>query len=368
LALLACCLHYSFVIGLYCPDLPPTPGGVADQTLMIARTLEQRGVPCTVLGRRGDASLFAPLPVRLGVTPATLRAAVHELGIRGLYVQYVPFLYARRGVAPSLCPSLRRVLRDGTRVALFVHEPFVPFTRLPWLVTGVLQRLQLRCLVRAVDRVYAPVPRYAAICRSYARDPGTVTAAPIGANFDPSTMSRETARAALGLADGAVTIGVFSPAAAGYRLDWVEQAMRRLAARGDVTWIVFGFGSDRLFADAPPNVRRLGALDRTRVADTARALDLFVAPYRDGLTMRRGGAMLGLRAGVPLVSSTGHLYDPDLAAYAACEPDAAAFAARLEQLVHDPGARAALADRAARSAPVSAVETLGDMIVKDLAA
>ncbi len=356
------------MIGLYCPDLPPVRGGVADQTLMLARALERRGAPCVVLGARGDHDLFAPLPVRLGVTPATLRESVRALGLRSLFVQYVPFLYARRGVAPALCPALRGVRRDDVRVAVFVHEPFVPFTRLPWLVTGVLQRLQLRCIVRAVHRVYTPVPSFADICRRYRGHRDTVTVAPIGANFDPSPLTRDTARARLGLAADTVAIGVFSPAAAGYRPGWVRCAMDALAPRADVRWIVFGFGSDQLFATgSPANVTVLGALDAARVADTARALDLFVAPYTDGLTMRRGGAMLALRASVPLVSSTGQRYDPSLAQFAACEDDVAAFTARIVALVNDPVARAAWADRAAASESVSSIDTLAGILVRDLA-
>ena len=357
------------MIGLYCPDLPPARGGVADQTLMLARALERRGARGAVLAARGDPDLFAPVPVRLGVTPANLAGAVQDLGIRSLFVQYVPFLYARRGVAPALCPALRRVAASGVRLALFVHEPFVPFTRLPWLVTGVLQRLQLRCLVRAADRVFTPVPGFADICRGYRTDPDAVVLAPIGANFDPSALTRAEARAQLGLRGDTVAIGVFSPAASGYRPDWVRQAMDLLATNPAVRWIVFGFGSERLFgAGAPANVTALGTLDRAAVSDAARALDLFVAPYEDGLTMRRGGAMLALRNGIALVSSTGHRFDRALAQYAACEPHAAAFASRVAALVADPEARDAWATRAAASRDVSSIDALADLVIRDLAA
>lgn len=356
------------MIGLYSPDLPPVPGGVADQTLMLARALERRGTRCAVLGARGDPERFAPIPVRLGVTPPGLHQAVRDLGLRSLFVQYVPFLYARRGVAPTLCPALRRVRRAGVRVALFVHEPFVPFTRLPWLVTGVFQRLQLRCLVRASERVYTPVPRFAAICRGYLRDPAAVTLAPIGANFEPSALARDEARGRLGLAPGTIAIGVFSPAASGYLPGWVRHAMAALADRPAVRWIAFGFGSERLFgAGVPANVTALGTLDRGAVADVARALDLFVAPYQDGLTMRRGGAMLALRSGVALVSSTGQLFDTSLAHCAACEPTAEAFTARVAELVTDAAARQEWTRRAAASGAVSSIDALADIVIRDLA-
>lgn len=358
------------MIGLYSPDLPPVPGGVADHTLMLARVLAARGAACTLLGARGEPVRAAPVPLRLGVTPGTLAPVTRELGLTGLLVQYVPFLYARLGVAPALCRALRAVREGGARVGLFVHEPYVPFTRLPWLVTGVLQRRQLRCLVRAADRVYAAVPRFAEICRGYRADRAAVTLAPIGANFEPSPLSRDAARAALGLAPGTVAIGVFSPAAAGLRLDWLRAAMQALATHRTVEWIVFGFGSERLFRGegVPANVRALGTMGPTAVADTARALDLMAAPFADGLTMRRSSAMLGLHAGVPLVSSTGHLFDPQLSQYAACEDDVTSFVARVVALVNDPAARAALAVSAAGSAPVSSIDPLVEHVMRDLAA
>lgn len=354
------------MIGLYCPDLPPVPGGVADHTLTLARAFAARGIACTVLGHRGDAARF-PVPVRLGVTPDSLAVVAKELGIGGLLVQYVPFLYARRGVAPGLCGALGRLAGAGVRHALFVHEPYVPFTRLPWLVTGVFQRRQLRCLVRGADLVYTPVPAFADICRRYGGR-GAVTVVPIGATVAPSALSREEARAALRLEPADVAIGVFSPAAAGYLPDWVRAAIARLADRPAVRWIAFGFGSERLFEQAPPHVTVLGALDPAQVADTARALDLFVAPYGDGLTLRRSGAMLGLMNGLPIVSSTGHLFDASLAAYAACEPDRDAFVRRVESLATDAAARAALAARAREGHGLADTGALADRIARDLAA
>lgn len=355
------------MIGLYCPDVPPIPGGVADHTLHLARALERRGIPLAVLARRGDPAGFAPLPVRMDVTPPGLRTTVRALGLRGLYVQYVPFLYARFGIAPALPAALAGLRRDGVTVGLFVHEPYVPFTRLPWLVTGVPQRLQLRRLVRAAHHVYAATPAFAAICRRLARG-ADVALAPIGTTIPLSTLSRPDARRALGLTDGIVAIGVFSPAASGYRVDWVRSAMNALAARADVRWIVFGSGSDRAFPGAPANVRALGRLPVEAAADTARALDLFVAPYDDGLSMRRSGAMLGLANALPVVSSTGPLFDPAFTAYAACEPSAAAFTARVVGLVDDAAARAALAEQARGAAGVATVDALADRLVRDLAA
>jgi len=355
------------VIGLYSPDLPPVLGGVSDHTLALARALEALGAPPAVLGKGGDPALFAPLPCAVGLEPRDLADAARRLGVSVVVVQYVPFAFARRGLAPGLCLGLRRVTEAGIRVSIVVHEPYVPFTRLPWLVTGWPMRWQLKWLLRLSCCAYAPVPRYVEICRRYAR-PGTpVSLAPIGATLPVSTVPRAEARRALGLDDRTVAIGVFSPAAAGFHHAWIARAAAALRDRVDVCWVVFGFGSttDR-WTVRGANVLRLGPSNAEGLGRAMRAVDVAAAPYTDGLTMRRSGAMFALAHGVPTVSSIGHLYDPALGAIAACEPSADAFAARLVALAGDPAARAALAERARGYWTVASVEELARRLHADL--
>ena len=355
------------MIGLYSPDLPPVPGGVADHTLALARALEARGAPPAVLGRNGDAALFAPLPCALGLGPLDVAGAARRLGVTVLLVEYVPFAFARRGVAPALCRGLKLAARAGVAMALFVHEPFVPFTRLPWLVTGWPMRWQLACLLRRSRFAYAPVPRYVDICRRYAPERTRVALAPVGATLPVSTVSRADARRALGIAADRVVIGVFSPAAAGFAHDWIAAAAAALANEAAVTWLVFGFGStDERFTVPGKNVVRLGPSDAAALGRAMRAVDVAAAPYADGLTLRRTGAMFALAHGVPTVSSIGHLFDPSLGGIAACEASSRDFTTRLAELVADPARRAALAERARGYAAFASTDALARQLITDL--
>lgn len=356
------------MIALYCPDLPPVPGGVADHTLVLAHALERLGAPPLVLGLRGDASRFAPLACRTGLRPSDVAAAARAGGAGAVLVQYVPFLFAPRGVSPALVVGVRAMARAGLRVGVMVHEPYVPFTRLPWLVTGWPMRWQLAAILRRAAFVYAPVPRYVEIARGLAGSGTAVRLAPVGATLPVSPAGRDEARRALGLHERAVAVGVFSPAASGFLDRWVGAAAHRLKRHRDVVWVVFGYGSERLPDTFPPeaNVLRLGALEPEAAGRAMRALDLAVAPYVDGLTLRRTGAMLALAHGVPTVSSRGHLFDPQLEALAACPADEDAFAAEVERLVADPTARRGLAQRAAGYADVASVDVLARIISSDL--
>jgi hypothetical protein len=355
------------VIGLYSPDVPPAPGGVADHTLALARALERHGAPPVVLARRGDPAMFAPLTCISGLAPGDVADAAREHDVAVVVIEYSPFLFARRGVSPALVRGVRRMAAAGLRLAAFVHEPWVPFTRLPWLVTGVPQRLQLRYLVRRCAHVYAAVPGFAELIRRHAR-PGTpVAVAPVGASIAPSTLSREEARARLGLREDMVAIGVFSPGASGFLHAWVTAAADRLAALEQVVWVRFGFGSERGLPLLPGvGTLSLGPGDAATIAQTMRALDIAAAPFVDGLTLRRTSAMLALASGVATVSSTGPLFDPAAGALASCEPTAEAFAARLEGLARDPAERRLVADRTQHYEEVASINVLARRLIADL--
>ncbi|MDP3775182.1 MAG: hypothetical protein Q8Q85_13045 [Gemmatimonadales bacterium] len=356
------------MIGLYCPDVPPVPGGVSDHTLVLARALEALGEPPVVLARRGDPARFAPVTCVTGLAPTDIVDTALAHGVSTVVIQYVPFLFARRGVSPALVLGIRRMARAGVGLAVIIHEPFVPFTRLPWLITGFPQRWQFGYLMRRASHVYTPLPQFADIARRYTGSGTTVVVAPVGATLPVSPVSREEARQSLGLANGTVAIGIFSPAASGFAHDWIAAAVARLAPRTDVVWVRFGFGSDRALPGYPTggNVRVLGEVDPATAGRVMRALDLAAAPYVDGLTMRRSGAMLALAHGVPTVSSTGHLFDPRLRQIADCEATPEAFAERLERLVVDADERRKLAQRSSRYHAIASVDILAGRLLMDL--
>ena len=360
-------------LALFSPDVPGAPGGVSDHTLALARALASRGVSVAALAGRGDAARFAPIPCLLGVGPGPhggrdLAGALTEVGADQLLVQYVPFLFSRSGVAPALEAALRRVRRAGIRIAVFVHEPFVPFTRLPWLVTGVPQRLQLRALLRLAERAYAPVPAWVTRLSAWTGSRDPVTLAPVGATLPVSGLSREAARAQLDLRGDQVAIGVFSPGANAFRADWVVDAWRAAPPSDTTRWVLFGNGSAALATRmAGPPVTALGTLPPVEIANVMGALDLALAPYRDGLTLRRTAAMLALAHGVATVSSTGHLWDPSLAPLARCSASGTAFAADVARLSRDAAARAALGAAGLEGyRRTASVEALADLLIRDL--
>jgi glycosyltransferase involved in cell wall biosynthesis len=333
-------------IALYCPSLPPAQGGVADHTVLLARALAGSGADVAVLGRTGEA--LGGIETVLGVTPLGehgLAATAVGTGAGFVLIQYVPFLYARFGLAPWLVMALRALRGVGVRIGLFVHEPYVPFTRPSWWVTGWPMRWQLRALVRLSDVVCASVPAFLEAAGQSAREGARLLLLPVGSTIPVVPGSRTEARAALGLDPSEIAIGVFSPGASGLRRDWVARAA--LALGGQVRWIFFG-----RHAEAPPvgfparaPARCLGWVAPEKASAIFGALDIAAQPFVDGLTLRRTSAMAALAHGVPLVSARGPLFDPSLDGAAVCAPTEDDFVASLTHLVETPALREAQGQR-----------------------
>jgi len=330
-------------IALYCPSLPPSQGGVADHTALLARALAGRGADVAVLGRTGEA--LGGIETVLGVTPLGehgLAATAAGTGAGFVLVQYVPFLYARFGLAPWLVVALRALRGAGVRIGLFVHEPYVPFTRPSWWVTGWPMRWQLRALVRSSDVVCASVPAFLASARRSARADARLLLLPVGSTIPVVAGSRTAARAALGLGPSEIAIGVFSPGASGLSRDWVARAALALGGR-QVRWVFFGRNAEAPPAGFPARApsQCLGWIAPEQASAIFGALDVAAQPFADGLTLRRTSAMAALAHGVPLVSARGPLFDPALDGAAVCAPTADEFVASLAHLVETPALREA---------------------------
>ena len=269
------------------PGFPSSPGGVTDHTHRL-------------VGHWAGAGHAVRVVADLGVEPETLAAELAESRVRGLLIQYVPFLYGRRGLSsyPERLAGSART--RGIQVILFVHEPWVPMTRLPWLVLGPLQRRQLRRLIRVADRVVTAVPAW------------RVTLGPrtellyVGSNLGAVPSDIPSTQLA-----GPV---VFSPTAAGLRFDWIVAAARAIGASPGLVLV----GIDAAEARRHPQLAgwidptwdwrgRLAAPEALRVIARAQ---LVLTPFVDGATGRRTSMLAAVSSGARVLSSTGPLLDP----------------------------------------------------------
>jgi hypothetical protein len=265
-------------VAILSPGFADSPGGVTDHTSRVVARWRVRGATPHVLQK----------PAELGRDS------------RPVLVQYVPFLYGRRGLAPGLGRAVRRAREAGARVTLFVHEPWVPPTRLPWLVLSPLQRRQLRRLARLSDAVVTPVPAWRALL------PGPVDLLYVGSTLGPPPEGA-------GGPDLAAPV-VFSPFAAGLAWPWILAAAAAIGATPPL--VVLGATHAEAVARGLPLPADAATWDwRGRLpgpealTGLARAR-LVLAPYVDGLTGRRTAALAALSTGSRVASARGPLSDP----------------------------------------------------------
>ncbi len=275
-------------VAIVSPGFPEVPGGVTDHTRRVARHWRDAGRVVQVQGSVGEE-------------PEAVAKRWHGEGVNAVLLQYVPFLYGRSGL--SLFPGAlaRAVKALGMRLTVYVHEPWVPPTRLPWLVLSPLQRSQLRRLLKVSDHVVTAVPAWVDLLghgTQLVRVGSTLGEPPV----QDSTEERLPAPV------------VFSPFAAGLLWRPIAAAVEQIGA--DPPLIVIGADHDS--ARRHHMVGRWhrkdwdcrGRLEPTEVLSLLSRARVVLAPFEDGLTGRRTSAMASLSTGAKLVSSVGPLSDP----------------------------------------------------------
>jgi hypothetical protein len=254
---------------------------------------------CDALGERGhDARTVAWAPGR-----APAEAAGADL----LVLPYNPFMWGRWGFAPGLVTALARLRRRSPRprLALLVHEPWVPVEGPRSLVMGAWQRLQLGALLLLADRRYASIEAWVTTLGRIR----PVAHLPSGSNVPDRRSLRQAIREELEL-DGAFAVATLSTGHPSHLTGHVESALSGLDAAGIPTvFLQLGAGAPPVAAPSSVRVVTPGELTAERLAATLAAADLQLTPYVDGVSTRRGSFMAGLCQEVAVLGTRGPLTD-----------------------------------------------------------
>lgn len=219
-----------------------------------------------------------------------------------LLVQYNPFGFGRWGFAPRLPAALARTKTRRPATALIVHEAFVPITDTRSLLMGTWQRGQLRAVSAGVDLVFHVVEdRLRRLAGRWPRRPAEYLA--VGANVPDARAERMVVRRAHGWSDDTIVIATLGGAHPSKLKGWIAPAIEAVAAVGRPVCHA-DLGSQPIEVRVP-GVGRVapGYLEADALARLLAAADLFLAPYDDGISGRRGSVMAALRNGVAVVST-----------------------------------------------------------------
>lgn len=298
-------------IGLLSGAYPPAVDGIGDYTHLLARELSSRH-DVTVFTRAQD---FLPADERVQVRgvfdparPATIRrlagAVAREPGFDRFVVQYNPFGFGPRGLNLWLPLTLFH-LRKRFPVSIMFHETYVPCESPSRFAMRLWQIPQFVALCRMGGPLYASCSRWLPTIRRAAGREAALL--PVGSNIGRSRLSREEARARLGIDNGALVFGVFGSAHPSRLLDWIFKAANSGADDVRETALVYiGADGEKLRPGLDPGIRFVdcGLLPGDAVGDRLIAADCLLAPFIDGLSTRRGSVAAAFQHGIPVVSTS----------------------------------------------------------------
>jgi glycosyltransferase involved in cell wall biosynthesis len=251
-------------------------------------------------------------------------------------LQYNPFSFGNRGIAPRLPPHWRKAAASAGRAVVVVHEPYVAATSPRFAALQALHKAQLHALLEAADAVVAPSADAAR------RTGGEVRVIPVGSNLPDRRGERRAGREELRVRPGEIVVATFGASDAGRSARAVRDAVRAIAAQvGPVLLLRLGRAPEPL-DDLGDTVRVVisGPLPAQRVASLLATADLFLAPHADGVTTRRTTLMAALQHGLPVAGTDTGRSDDVLVrspAIARAPLDAATFAAVAAELAADRG-------------------------------
>jgi len=347
-------------IDLVFPAFPPALDGIGDYTARLAATL----------GRSHDVRVLTAEPAPEPCPPARVLTAFSTSSIGGirrldeavaldppdwLILQYNPFSYGHWGFNPHVAALLRRLRRQhpDLRLAAMVHEPYVPIETWQFAVMWTWQRWQFRQVGRAVDVLFFPLQTWADRFRPWFPT-ATVHALPVGSNIPNVGADRTATRRDLGI-DDRLVVGLFGTAHPSRQLGTVRAALDRLRADGHAPLLLY-VGPDGPVVQATLNGHDLydvGPLPAAAVSRHLSTMDLYLAPFENGVSARRGSFLVGPQHGLATVSTRGvdtdPLFEPATETGVGLAPDdnPSAFADHVARLVQNDRERA---DRAAAGA------------------
>ncbi len=358
-------------IAVIAPTYPPYRCGVGDYTAMLTEALCASGwhVHIFTTQREVQPTVSPQLTVSAVVPAWTVRQvwAVAAMVAHGrpeaVLLQYVPYLYARRGVGGA-APLLAWLLRlRGLRVVTVMHEPYVPLWKtLRWFVVGLIQRAMLLGVLSASAGVATSTGFWAGELRRWLPWYGQrIRRVAVGSNIPLlpfNAAERMAQRQRLDIAPHEVVLVFFGKLHVSKLIESVLRSPSYLRERG-VPATLLMIGQDA--AEVSPVMGRLGiAPDGVRctgyssVEDVSRYLhcaDICLAPFIDGVSTRRTTVMAALQHGVAVVTTEGHSTERDLFAQDVAMTragDEHGFLEAVLQLARDPAQRTALAERGAQ--------------------
>ncbi|WP_309717799.1 hypothetical protein [Armatimonas sp.] len=297
--------------------LPPKFDAIGHYTALFSQELAQYAAVRLLVPKGFDYDPIGNIPIVpcFSVdTPEGIREIIEPIIARTpdwVLLQYNPFMYGKRGYAPQLVPTLRELKRrcPNTKLAVMAHENFVPcWGNWRWTAMAALQVPQYWRLGHTADIFFVSIQPWADHARGWFKKI-PVHQLPVGSNIPSQAISRTEARQRLGIPDDVVAIGLFGTAHISRLLPLVARTLKE-ARQNNIDARLLYIGPDgaairaALGSDLVPLCTE-GPLPFEEVSRRFAAMDIYLAPFSDGVSARRGSLMTGLDHGIACIGTAG---------------------------------------------------------------
>jgi glycosyltransferase involved in cell wall biosynthesis len=305
-------------------EYPPQIGGVSDYARLLARELRHTG---------DEVHVWAPglelphSPEETDVHRVLGDFSFSELNTAGamldrypqprrLLLQWVPHGYGKRGMNFGFARWIVARVRQGERLDLMVHEPFLERRQPSWKlrVVSFAQRRMMRSLLRHAQRVFVSIPAWENYLRPYAPPALRCQWLPIPATVELDSNPPATAAIRARFPPDAIIIGHLGTYSSELVAMLRPALLKTLELTPNAHALLLGAHSDRFAGDlqahAPgfaARIQGVGLLADAALSHHLSACDLALQPYLDGLSSRRTSLMNVISHGIAVVSNVGHL-------------------------------------------------------------
>lgn len=300
-------------------------GGVSDYTTLVAAELAAAGDDVTIYASAPTLTQLAERRFKVVEVPGSFGVPAHralDVAFREsrpdrVLVQYVPHSFGWHAMNVPFCLWLH-ARRRRYPIWIMYHEVAVAFRRRPPLrhnVIALATHVMAWLTARSASRIFIAALGWERNLRPMIPHGKQIIWTPIPSNVpvveDVQGVSNIRRRH---LADRKHLVGHF-----GTYGWWISEPLMvaltvLLEQRFDTSLLLMGLNSQAFrdkFVDRNPDladrVYASGALPAPDVSRHLQACDIVIQPYPDGVSTRRGSAMMALAHGIPIVTNSGIL-------------------------------------------------------------
>ena len=238
-----------------------------------------------------------------------------------IFIQYLPFLYARRGGINFSVVFIFVLLHllSHSKIDVMLHELFYPKEK-GWKahLMHYCHRIMLWGVTFSADKLFVSTQSY----KNYMDKKYPLSQCyllPVGANIDaalPTETEKEEFKKKYALGDNLV-LTLFGFQHPSKRYDLIFRALSEFYRETKSSFKVLFIGQTKddlksLFFQnhsIKEFVVALGLLEDSEVITSFKCSDLFIGYFSDGMSMRRGSVMAPLKFGVPVVTTRSDVTD-----------------------------------------------------------